>query len=514
MTRTRSRIFILLVVIVIASIALVIVNRISTNKPVNKERFDNTSSATPLLVYKTVQAKKKLTIDIDPAMPATCIVQPLANIDWLTITRDGSNTSDLFASDTFTYSKLAATTQPAIVVLLNCTRSFYLTKTDKTSVQLAADISNKPNNLKAVIQAKLPIYTPSQTQRALLYAVTTSLGVDPKEIIFAQTEKASYITTRFDYLVSPNARTTKKAAQEVIDIGIPDPHILKTQLPFAQTEGVDMSIYFDIGDDKFPIKNSLRFKSIIWTRHNDIEEDAWIKQLIDHVGDIDDTNYYTMHFKFITATMQMLKQANNRIVKQGRLSVLEQFDASAQVVITPETNVRGYYQAADKTLVLEKPFIEGVPLEVASQVVLTKQDREEENGVYVYKAPWLVKVEEATAKPQEFICVGDPSIKNQGLCESPFDAMGELKTGPPTVWDRPCVQNTECPFYQKNTNYPNYRGGCNNGYCEMPLGVKQLGFRKYDAATAKPICHGCPPWTPYCCDLQSSPNYAFEMDKL
>lgn len=58
------------------------------------------------------------------------------------------------------------------------------------------------------------------------------------------------------------------------------------------------------------------------------------------------------------------------------------------------------------------------------------------------------------------------------------------------IWDKPCVKNEECPFYKSNKNYPNTRGGCINGYCEMPINIKSRGYKYYNKST-KPFCHGC-----------------------
>ena len=58
------------------------------------------------------------------------------------------------------------------------------------------------------------------------------------------------------------------------------------------------------------------------------------------------------------------------------------------------------------------------------------------------------------------------------------------------VWDKPCKENSECPFYLKNKNYPNLRGGCVNGYCEMPINIKRIGYTKYDP-NHKPFCRNC-----------------------
>jgi hypothetical protein len=58
------------------------------------------------------------------------------------------------------------------------------------------------------------------------------------------------------------------------------------------------------------------------------------------------------------------------------------------------------------------------------------------------------------------------------------------------VWDKPCTNNEECPFYKQNKNYDNTRGGCINGYCEMPSNIERIGYHYYDT-TYKPYCHNC-----------------------
>ena len=77
--------------------------------------------------------------------------------------------------------------------------------------------------------------------------------------------------------------------------------------------------------------------------------------------------------------------------------------------------------------------------------------------------------------------------------------------------------NEDCPFFKKNKNYENERGGCIKGYCELPLGMKLSGFRKYDE-NLKPICNNCKNNTVFCCDEQKnkkkypelkSPDYLF-----
>ena len=58
------------------------------------------------------------------------------------------------------------------------------------------------------------------------------------------------------------------------------------------------------------------------------------------------------------------------------------------------------------------------------------------------------------------------------------------------VWDKPCNDNTDCPFYKMNKNYKNTRGGCINGFCEMPKNIKRVGHRYYET-NREPYCHNC-----------------------
>lgn len=119
--------------------------------------------------------------------------------------------------------------------------------------------------------------------------------------------------------------------------------------------------------------------------------------------------------------------------------------------------------------------------------------KDEEFG-YVYK----------TAIDDSFMCFEDLKNRDKLSCELNGN-----------TWDRPCLSDKECPFYNANKNYPNEFGKCNSdGFCEMPLGVVRKGYRKYDEDSS-PICHGCPPSDPSCCEVRenmASADYAFRND--
>ena len=121
-------------------------------------------------------------------------------------------------------------------------------------------------------------------------------------------------------------------------------------------------------------------------------------------------------------------------------------------------------------------------------------------------------------------CFFKPNVQNKIQCES----VDENGTG---VWDKSCVYNEDCPYYKRNRNYPNSRGGCVNGYCEMPINLKRFGYKQInDNKVDDIICYNCkkePNSTCQglncnkCCEEQKdkskyptliSPDYAFEKD--
>lgn len=117
-------------------------------------------------------------------------------------------------------------------------------------------------------------------------------------------------------------------------------------------------------------------------------------------------------------------------------------------------------------------------------------------------------------------CYEQQQIKSKGLCESAYDSIGKPKDTK-MYWDRRCEQNIDCPFYQANKNYKNYFGGCIDGFCQMPLGINRVSYRKYDTES-KAICYNCKDISnPFCCEEQKdsikypnlvSPDYAFPLD--
>lgn len=122
-----------------------------------------------------------------------------------------------------------------------------------------------------------------------------------------------------------------------------------------------------------------------------------------------------------------------------------------------------------------------------------------------------------------YICFGskNPEAKTREECETGGG-----------FWDMPVQANEECPFNMANRNYPNTRGGARGtGFCELPLGLKPLGFRGIRSSQdSRPMCNNClsgldgkAKTLGFCCEEQknaqlyptlSSPDYAFQGDQL
>lgn len=122
------------------------------------------------------------------------------------------------------------------------------------------------------------------------------------------------------------------------------------------------------------------------------------------------------------------------------------------------------------------------------------------------------------------------SDNNMNSCQSIYNVYGKQK--PSGLWDKPCSENEDCPFYKANANYNNKKGICNKstGYCELPLGMKNMGYHYFiPTSITKPYCYNCKStksWKPItnldtCCIEQNdrkkypflkSPDFAYSGD--
>jgi hypothetical protein len=112
--------------------------------------------------------------------------------------------------------------------------------------------------------------------------------------------------------------------------------------------------------------------------------------------------------------------------------------------------------------------------------------------------------------PDNSSCYGSYG-KNKTECENNYDTYYRNKNR--GVWDSYCKADSDCPFYMANKNYTNTFGGCTEGICEMPMGIKRLSPRYYDIDSI-PLCYNCPDGKIDCCNKQKNPDYMFEGDLL
>jgi len=113
-----------------------------------------------------------------------------------------------------------------------------------------------------------------------------------------------------------------------------------------------------------------------------------------------------------------------------------------------------------------------------------------------------------------YACFGNNNIINKFECDSYYTKEGKEKNYY-SIWDKKCSSNNECPYYKSNKKYNNSRGGCVNGYCELPIGVKRIGFTKYsDIEYNKPFCYECSDTTDLeCCAQIGNKNFFSKNNK-
>jgi hypothetical protein len=110
----------------------------------------------------------------------------------------------------------------------------------------------------------------------------------------------------------------------------------------------------------------------------------------------------------------------------------------------------------------------------------------------------------------QYNCYGSHG-RDKTECENNYDTYYRNKNR--GVWDKFCLVDTDCPFFKANKNYKNSFGGCINGFCEMPVGIKRLSPKYYDI-DSKPLCYNCNNNNNNCCDTQQNPDYMFLDDIL
>lgn len=325
-------------------------------------------------------------------------------------------------------------------------------------------------------------------------------------------------------VVSPEFKMDISDYGEQIDI-----HKLLATIPFVKKVNVDFSIYFgQLKGKRAQVKQVLCFDILAYGKpyleQLNVKEE--LKSILKLFQSPETLNYYAQFFDIFPISHTFAREFNNFTQRRDSLQILEQFEASPPLKYISKSNVPGYYDSNTRRFMISGNEIDKIPLKKGIYITLTKQERVDQNGTYIVtsvsqKQSTLTKNTTGsmgstnTANTQfepGYLCYDHPELSSKALCDSMYEPTGALKKKK-TYWDKPCEKHSDCPFYQANQTYPNYRGGCIDGRCEMPIGIEQVSYRLYEKDKSDPFCHDCKdPLNPRCCSSQAKPNYAFELD--
>ncbi len=412
---------------------------------------------------------------------------------------------------------------------------------DKASLVIISPISNP----KAWTKDKYVIGFSTNTQKDLLQIMLNSLRqthnitlkkVEDTQTIRNRLNDAFFQEHKIDALCFYEAvngiKLNKGFKLQVIDYAEElDTSKLSVLLPYAQKNVFDFSLLFpQLKGKRAVLKSVISFDIIIVARNEianlNVQND--LDKIIRYLKTPTKSNFYAMFLSIYPLSIALAKEHDIFVRNRDTLQILEQFAQQATLpTISCKSAVNGFFDVSAKRFKIKGKTIEGVELSSGMIIIMTHQQRPYENGTYTVLMvgddySHLVQTSRTPSSKNNYsyVCYGNQSIQSKGLCESPFDELGQPKRKQ-TVWDRPCILDTDCPFFQANKNYPNYRGGCIDGRCEMPIGMQSISYQKYDPKS-KPICHRCKTANnAYCCEEQKdrknypqlkTPDYAFELD--
>lgn len=366
-------------------------------------------------------------------------------------------------------------------------------------------------------------------------------------------DKNTFLINKIDCLTLFNTQEYIQEKQQysiALKFTVPDygelisVHKLAITLPLAKVRIMDFSmLYPQLRGKSTEIKTIIAFELLIGgdvsLEDKKANVEAQLKAIVTSLNQPASFNHYARFLKPYKVASEHAGHHDNFVSKRDSMQVLEQFQPQyAGEPFPVSENISGFYDSEAQTLtVYNTTAITEIPLRVGVRFNMSNQDRTEQNGIYMAvtitnKYTILQKMQPTTepTTPNSnrfqpgYLCYDHPEIQSKGQCESDFDQFGKPKTRwQKTYWDKPCENNSDCPFYQANKNYPNYRGGCIDGRCEMPIGIEAVSYRLYDKESS-PYCHGCKDGTnPTCCEEQKdkkqypnlkSPQYAFELDSF
>lgn len=272
--------------------------------------------------------------------------------------------------------------------------------------------------------------------------------------------------------------------------------------------------------DIFLIAESDKVYSLM-TRHSTESEDFQIiafKVYLEHLGTFSSRRLYVQ--LLIHSRSKQIVQINHISLDRASGTGLEDNQQKEVQEVAPPFNHREYLELTN-TLFLNAPFKTNQDI----TVITNRRRREWEQSIEHQKVIEMPQYDYACfgVDKGENLVVGtgdSGKITSAGECEN--------NNG---VWDKPVSFDSECPFFEKNRNYPNTFGGKRGHACVLPRGAKPLGYRQYSPMPADaPLCYNCKPGDNLvgegtlgrCCDKQTDrqdypkldgPDYAFHGDK-
>lgn len=338
---------------------------------------------------------------------------------------------------------------------------------------------NVNETLHDVLHAEKTIGYRDPAHKHIILAMAASMG--HKKVNITERPADAYVIC-YVQTIEEHLLETSTAFPDVLDLGLFSPDALRTIFPFVLIRNKDFARYVSGYQDRFSIKTCIAFHNVI-VGNTMFDEDKYAPTIL------------AMRQSFgvgpdVLEFYNMLAQRNKKIIE----SFIDLYEA--------KSHVPGFFDSKQGVFYPDELRLDGLNLDKMSRVYLSRQENPEQNGLYETSGRKLVRISPAPpgGLVPEYKCVGKPDLINREQC----DRAGG-------IWDRPCVKNEECPFFQANTAYRNYRGGCIDGSCEMPLGVQRIAFRGHGTKDAA-ICHGCPIGNPLCCSDQARPDYAFPLD--
>jgi hypothetical protein len=462
----------------------------------------------------------------------------LASIKHVQLTRTPnalkSNTT-LYLQDAFTYFLLNNHRTHRMLNISGIERYFYLIR--------PLDIPTKD-----MFDDNVMIGYTTDTQRELLKVIFGSLKQGSRVPLYqlkkvhstGNISKSLFTNEKIDLLatfsaldihqsvLSPEFKVDISDYGEQIDI-----HKLRATIPFVKKANVDFSMYFpQLKGKRAQVKQVLSFDILVYGKpyleQLNVKEE--MQSILNLIKSPETINFYAQFFDIFLISEVMARKLNDFTQRRGSLQILEQFEASpTPFKYVSKSNVPGYYDSNTRRFIVSSSEIDLIPLTEGMYVTLTKQTRADQNGEYTITSvsqnqSVMTKNTTSTTGSTNstntastqfepgYLCYDHPELSSKALCDSMYEPTGALKKKK-TYWDKPCEKHSDCPFYQANKTYPNYRGGCIDGRCEMPIGIEQVSFRLYDKDASDPFCHDCVnKLNPRCCNSQVKPNYAFELD--